>query len=142
MDTETSNTQYMFFIHSSHSLLILFIFLKFCFTHKSFSPGLDTVTEQKVGTKRAESLEQQSLQILPSRGVTQLPLFSWWLAGCKDPSGLLSSCYPENPLLPMIAPYSHLCLLLSPSLLSPPPPNFLLPGSHLLRKAAKFRGQE
>lgn len=32
--------------------------------------------------------------------------------GGGDTSGLLSCCYPENPLLPTIAPYSYFCLLL------------------------------
>lgn len=93
MDTETSNTQYMCFIHSSHSLLILFIFLKFYFTHKIFSSGLDTVTEQKVGTNELSHWNNSPSKFFPlgcHSAASPLLVASWLQGPLWPPVQLLS----------------------------------------------------
>lgn len=137
MDTEPSNIQCKFFTHSSHSSFIL---PKFCFTRKSFSKGLDAVTEQN-RDNRVESLEQQPLQFFP--------------LGCPSIASLLlvARCLWRYPWPPVLLPLrespatrcSTIFLFLSTTFAIsavPSPTKFATSRHPPVRKATRCRGQE
>ena len=141
MDTETSNTQYMCFIHSSHSLLILFIFLKFYFTHKSFSPGLDTVTEQKVATNELSHWNNSPSKFFPlgCHSAASLLLVARWLQGpLWPPLQLLSR---DSIAIHDSFTFSSLSTNFAISAV-PSSTKFATSGLHTSEEGAKFRGQE